>query len=219
MRHLLGPTKRSHSGEIVSRRGRARSSYRVSRKIIILLILASFVWALPGPTLARPAEVVLLRHAEKPDDPAALHLSERGRQRAAALPDWFATNSVVTLESGEVLLIATQITHHDRGQRPYETLAPLAQKLQLTIQTSFPASDHKALARWVMTSPECDGKTIVICWVHESLPDLATDFGVKSVPTPWKAHVFDRAWVIRWPKQKAKLLDLPQRILPGDSPR
>jgi len=172
---------------------------------------------LPCQIQARPAEVVLLRHGEKPEDPEAVHLDERGRQRAAALPGWFATNSVISLKPGEVVLVASQVTRHEHGQRPYETLTPLARKLHLPVQTPFAASDHKNLARWVLTAPECEGKTVVICWVHESLPELAADLGVKSVPKPWKGHVYDRVWVIRWPKQKAKLIDLPQRLLPGDS--
>ena len=188
---------------------------------IWLLVWACTLWgagSLPE-ALARPAQVILLRHGEKPADDEDMHLTDRGRQRAAALVDWFALNPKLTNNGVPVVLYATRITRHDHGIRASETLEPLARRLKLPIQTPYFAAEYRALAERVLTAPEYDGKTVVICWVHEFLPALALALGLKHEPPPWKGHVYDRAWVIRWPKDKAKLIDLPQHLLPGDSSR
>ena len=168
---------------------------------------------------ARPAQVILLRHAEKPDDEFDLQLTERGRERARALVSFFTTAPALTNTGLPSLLFATKMTRTGKSQRPRETLEPLAAQLKLTIQTPYLAADYRALAHHVLTSPECDGKTVVICWVHEYLPELAAAFGIKPTPPAWKSRVFDRVWVIRWHEERPELQILPQRLLPGDAKR
>jgi hypothetical protein len=182
---------------------------KVGRIVLLSLMAAVSV-------SARPAQVILIRHGEKPADDAELHLSERGKKRAEALVDFFLTNPAMTNRGVPNVLIASKVTGNGHGQRPSETLQPLAEKLHLSVQTPFLAWDYAALAHQVLTSPEYDGKIVVICWVHEELTDLAAALGVK-LPPPWKGSVFDRAWVINWRGNKTKMKDLPQRLLPGDS--
>jgi hypothetical protein len=179
---------------------------------LLALVLASTACA-----CARPAQVILLRHAEKPTNEADIHLSEQGRERAQALVAFFTTNPAVTNRGRPAVLFAPLVTHRGHSRRPSETLEPLAKQLKLPIRTPFLAADYARLAQQVLTSPECDGKTVVICWVHENLPELAGALGVKPTPPRWKDHVFDRVWVIRGRGDRTKLKDLPQRLLPGDS--
>jgi hypothetical protein len=166
---------------------------------------------------ARPAQVILLRHAEKPANEADVHLSERGRERAQALVGFLTTNPAVTNRGVPSMLFAPQVIHRGHSRRPSETLEPLAKQLRLSIRTPFLAADYARLAQQVLTSPECDGKTVVICWVHEYLPELAGALGVKPTPPRWKDYVFDRVWIIHGREDKRKLKDVPQRLLPGDS--
>jgi phosphohistidine phosphatase SixA len=176
-------------------------------------------WLSVFTAAARPAEIILLRHAEKPDDDFNTHLSERGKQRALALADFLTKNPALTNHGAPVMLFATRITSVTHSRRPLETLEPLAQRLNLGIQTIFPAAEYKSLARQVLTNPALDGKTIVICWVHDYLPELALALGVKANALRWKANVFDRLWLITWNGEKVKWKDLPQHLLAGDAKR
>ncbi len=169
--------------------------------------------------LAHPARVILLRHAEKPAEESDPHLSARGRQRADALAAWLTTNAVLTDRGLPAVLFASQVTDHGHGQRPRETLEPLAKKLGLPIQTPFRSENYHALARVVQDSQECDGKVVVICWVHEHLSKLAAALGVKPAPATWKGSVYDRAWVLDWKNDQPRLRVVPQRLLPGDRKR
>lgn len=187
-----------------------RPRLRAWQPALLALVLAS-------SASARPAQVILLRHAEKPANEADIHLSERGRERAQALVGFFTSNPAVTNRGAPSMLFAPQVTHRGHSRRPGETLEPLAKQLGVSIRTPFLAADYARLAQQVLTSPECDGKTVVICWVHEYLPELATALGVKPTPPRWKDHVFDRVWIIHGREDKTKLKDVPQRLLPGDS--
>ena len=75
------------------------------------------------------------------------------------------------------------------------------------------------MAKKVLNDPAYDGKTVVICWVHDYLPQLAEALGVKPKPAPWKNNVFDRVWVITYCGKEGVLSDLPQKLLPGDALR
>lgn len=178
--------------------------------LLLALVLAS-------TASARPAQLILLRHAEKPANEADINLSERGRERAQGLVGFFTTNPAVTNRGLPAVLFAPLVTHRGHSRRPSETLEPLAKQLRLPVQTPYLAADYGRLAQHVLTNAEYDGKTVVICWVHEYLPELAATLGVNPMPPRWKDHVFDRVWIIHGRGEKAKLKDLPQRLFPGDT--
>src|SRR5512137_2536425 len=83
---------------------------------------------------ARPAQVILLRHAEKPANEADDHLSEQGRERAQALVGFFTTNPAVTNRGLPSVLFAPLATRRGHSGRPAETLEPLAKQLRLPIR-------------------------------------------------------------------------------------
>jgi hypothetical protein len=114
-------------------------------------------------------------------------------------------------------LFAPSVSASGHGQRPTETLRPLAERLKVPIATPLPAREYGALAERLLHDPTYEGKTIVVCWVHDSLPSLAKKLGIKPEPEPWNAEVFDRVWVITYRKHHARLTTLDQRLLPGDT--
>jgi hypothetical protein len=168
---------------------------------------------------AKPAEIILLRHGEKPPEDWNVHLSPRGRERAQALANLLTTDPAFTSNGLPAALFAARPTPHGHGERASETLQPLATKLKLPIQMPYASADSAQLAKLLLDDPTLDGKTVVVCWVHEHLPDLAEALGVKRVPAHWKSTEFDRLWVIRFHGKKSVLKDFPQRLLPGDSSR
>ena len=192
------------------------SMYKASWRVGLTMLLGLLVAVSAS---GRPSQVILLRHAEKPDDESNTHLSERGKERAQALVSFITNNAALTNHGSPPVLFATRAMRLSHSRRPIETLEPLAQQLKVPVQTMFPASEYRALARYVLASPDCDGKTVVICWVHDYLPELAQALGVRKSSLKWKSTVFDRVWTITWEGDKAALKDLPQRLLPGDKKR
>ena len=187
----------------------------------ITVVFSTFciVLASVQPVLARPAEVILIRHAEKPLDESNVHLSATGRERARALVKFFTTTPALATNGPPVALFAARPASHSKSQRPRETLKPVAKHLNLHILTPYTATEYAALAKKVLDDPAYDGKTVVICWVHDYLPQLAEEFGVQPRPASWKSTVFDRVWVIAYRGGQGLLTSLPQALLPGDSLR
>jgi len=182
------------------------------------LILLLFLFAAEA-ALARPARVILLRHAEKPPDKSNVHLSERGESRALALVAFLAAKSVLGSNGPPAALFAPEVTRRGHSRRPYETLEPLAEHLKLSVQMPYGPSDYAALAEHVLSDPGLDGRTVIVCWIHDYLPALAKALGVKPEPARWKGSVYDRVWVITYTDHRAVLADLPQNLVPGDSPQ
>jgi len=180
-------------------------------RIVLILVVAV------GTATARPAKVILLRHGEKVPDEMDENLSERGQMRAEALASCLTTNSSFLSNGLPVALFAPKITRHDNVRRPYETLKPLARSLKLAIQMPCDRKDYRGLVSSIMKDPAYDGKTVVVCWVHDYLPAMAREFGIKSKSLTWKGSVYDRFWVITFHRDHAKLTSLPQHLLPEDS--
>ena len=187
-----------------------------------LMKLAFVFWLLIVGVLtasARPAEIILLRHAEKPPDDEGIHLSAQGEERARALAALLTTSPALLSNGLPAALFAPRSTSGRPSRRAQETLGPLAQRLDLRVETPHSAKNYAALAEELLHNRALDGKTVVVCWVHEFLPHLAEALGVTPRRRPWRGSVFDRLWVITYAGKKASLADLPQALLPGDSAR
>jgi hypothetical protein len=155
----------------------------------------------PVPTqspLPRPAHIILIRHAEKPADANDPHLSPTGVKRAERLVSFITTDPTMTRFGVPVSVFATQTTKHDDGQRTQETVAPLAKALKLTVQTPYLSKDFAAFAKLILANPAYAGKTLLICWNHVEIPQLAAALGVTPQPPKWKGSVFDLVYVISY---------------------
>jgi phosphohistidine phosphatase SixA len=145
-----------------------------------------------------PRQIVILRHAEKPDDPREPDLSPEGDARAQMLasliprrfpnPDW--------------LFCAARSRH---SNRPYDTLAPLAQVLRMALDERYADDGYAELAADLLQKPRYTDKLIVICWHHGHIPDLALSLGVAQaalaaapgiVGLGSDPTVFDRFWIL-----------------------
>ena len=162
--------------------------------------------------ICQPAQIIVIRHAEKPDDPQALHLSKKGEARAKSLVEFLTKDPHAIKHGLPTVLLASRPTHKGTGQRPRETLQPLATQLQLEIEIPFESKDYAQLARQVLTTPQYSGKTVVICWVHEHLPALAAALGVTPEPSKWKDADYNSAYVISYPEGKAHLKVVSQNL-------
>jgi hypothetical protein len=133
-----------------------------------------------------PAKVMVMRHAEKRDDPDDPNLSDAGVARASALISWYP----VTFGRPE-FIIATAASRH--SQRPVQTVEPLALSLGIPIDTTFADQDYGALAKSVLSDSKYAEKSILICWHHGNIPGLLRGLGIPdgAFPDPWDPRVFN----------------------------
>ena len=169
--------------------------------------------------------ILLIRHAEKPD-PAdgsvgvrgdgsadAGSLSVRGWQRAGALAAVLGDpRRVVTmLPEPPGLLIAAQDA--GRSRRPCQTLAPLAARLKIDVETYRSEGDEQAIIRRLHNGVRGG---VVICWRHRELPALARALfrgDAQLVPRKWDDARFDLAWRLDGDHFDV----IAQRLLDGDT--
>ncbi len=163
-----------------------------------------------------PAQILIIRHGEKPGDPGVdseadgPNLSTKGYERAAAL----AFN--IPAAFGKIdYLFATQESKH--SNRPVETITPLAAALNLKINSDYADDDFEKIAEHILDHQKYSGERILICWHHSKIPQLATALHVAKPPSPWPDEVFDRVWIINYDAGKAVLTNVPQKLLYGDS--
>jgi hypothetical protein len=104
-----------------------------------------------------------------------------------------------------VAVFATRTTKDDNGQRTQETVAPLARVLELPVQTPFLGKDYAALASLILETPAYAGKTVLICWNHEVIPQLAAALGVTPEPPKWKGSSYGQVYVISYHDGRAAL--------------
>ena len=130
--------------------------------------------------------ILLMRHAEKSDDPLDPNLSPAGLARA----DRLATYIPDTFGRPDILFAAANSKH---SHRPHQTLKPLAERLGLPINMEFADQDYGALAHTIHHTPQYEGLRIVICWHHGNIPSLADALGAEpgAYPNPWPASVFN----------------------------
>lgn len=170
--------------------------------VAVASIAIAFVAAgdAPDPKL----RVVIIRHAEKPDD--GDNLSCKGMNRALQLPAVlhakFQTPDhvyVPTLDCGKS-------TNH---ARMFQTITPFAAKYNLKINSAFDEKDVSSVASSVLKRKG----TVLLVWEHSQIQPLAKALGADD-PPKWKEDEFDRIWILTYPHGTAKLSFDDQGISP-----
>lgn len=157
-----------------------------------------------------PQQIVIIRHAEKPDQKGDKSLSTKGFTRAAALAIYLPATFGPPNE-----IIATKESAD--SNRPVLTVTPLGQALGIGVKAKYSDHEYADLAKALLSHPKYDGESIVVCWHHEKIPKLAAALGVAQ-PPPWGDSVFDWTWVVTFPGGQASLATHQQELLFGDTP-
>lgn len=181
----------------------------IHRAAIVTIVIALFV--LTGASVtAQPREILIIRHAEKPDSETDPNLTAKGYARATALVQFFA----FSFDTPDYIIAAKVSKKSDRS---VETLTPLATALHLSLNSTVADDDYLALAQDLLTNPKYDGKMIIICWHHGNIPALAKALGSTDHPKSWPDRVFDRVWRIQYGDNGPTVSNLAQKLLFGDS--
>jgi phosphohistidine phosphatase SixA len=133
-----------------------------------------------------PGRILLMRHAEKTGKTDDIYLSAEGVKRAERLVKYIPQ----TFGRPDFIYAAAR---SKRSIRSIETVKPLAAALGLEVQYHIEDKDFKTLVTEIFSKPEYRGKTIVICWHHGKLPEIAALLGGQesNYPESWPQDVFN----------------------------
>ncbi len=169
---------------------------------------------------AMPAQVIIIRHAEKYEDRHQIHLSPMGRTRALALVQFFQSDPRVLEFGRPVGIIAQSPSPKKATRRCLETVTPLAAALGLPVVSQFTYGQVEEMVRWLKEQRQYDGKAVLICMQHLEIDELGQALGVPNLrPRTWPHETYDRMYILTYDPD-GKLLsfrNLPQRLLFGDS--
>lgn len=196
------------------------------RKTILTLFFgAAAALASAAAAFAAPAQIIIIRHAEKNE--YGSELSEQGFRRAQALVKFFQTGPAVTRYGVPAAIYAAAPKNEDSSVRSIQTVTPLARALRIEINAGFTRGQTHKLAREIMEAPAYEGRMVLICWQHGNIPDVIRDLAEynnsgqavqNSLPYEWPDEAFDRAWILDLYRGRVvSFMDVPQRLLPGDS--
>ncbi len=100
-----------------------------------------------------PRRIILMRHADKPDDPDDPYLSAAGAARAQRLAAYVPE----TFGKPDFIIATARSKHSDR---PVETVEPLAQATGLSIEHEIRDKDFEDLVGEVFSNPAYHGSLL-----------------------------------------------------------
>jgi len=180
----------------------------------------------------KATKIMVIRHGEKPGKDGEPYgvtqkgkrskesLQVRGWQRAGALAQLLAHGSDhsprAALASPQ-FLFASKPLPRKGSRRSIETITPLAEKLALTINSTYQRNQY---ARMIEQAAACNG-VVLICWQQEYIPQIASRIlGKEDVaPSDWPDSRFDMIWVFDLDRStgRYRFKQVPQRLLNDDS--
>jgi broad specificity phosphatase PhoE len=133
-----------------------------------------------------PKFILVMRHAEKPDDDTDPHLSPAGQARAEKLASYIPK----TFGKPDFIFAAAD---SNKSERPRETVEPLSKATGIPIHDKIADKDYADLANELLTKQDLSGKQIIVCWHHEHIPKLMQALGAKAgdYPDPWDGKIFN----------------------------
>ncbi|MBS0232912.1 MAG: histidine phosphatase family protein [Proteobacteria bacterium] len=133
-----------------------------------------------------PSRILLMRHAEKTGNADDFYLSAEGMRRAENLVTYLPR----TFGHPDFAYAAAR---SKRSVRSIETMKPLAAALGIEMQYHIEDKEFELLVTEIFSKSEHHGKTILVCWHHGKLPEIAARLGGQrgSFPDPWPQDVFN----------------------------
>jgi hypothetical protein len=142
------------------------------------------------------AVILIIRHAEKPDE--GYGLSADGEARAKAYVSYFKNFTI----DGQPLKVAYIFAAADskESHRPRLTIEPTSKALGVTIDSRFKDKQFQELADEIQSKPH--GNAILIAWHHAEIPQLIQALGADSARLfpkgKWPEAVFSQLIELRY---------------------
>jgi hypothetical protein len=200
----------------------AKKTFSVAALLLICAALFNANLRAQPAATAHPAlsdaTILIVRHAEKPED--GKELSPAGEKRAAAYPHYFKD---FTVDSRPLKLDYLVATADSKGSnRPRLTLEPLSAALGLKMDQRFKAKDYEALAADLQSVAR--GKHILIAWHHGEIPELIQALGASPAALlpkgKWPNETFDWVIELRYDHEgrlvPSECRRINEHLMPGD---
>ena len=189
--------------------------------------LGSVLSAPAGATPSAQNLIMIIRHAEKPPDsgkPYGITPDGTKDSHSLTVAGWTRAGALVELFAPDNGILPAGLAKPDRiyasgagenGQRPIQTVTPLAAKLNYDLDTDYGKGDESKLAAEIAT---LSGTTLV-SWEHEDIPDIVAALGTvtPAPPDSWPDARFDMVWVLAGGPASWTFRQVPQLLLAGDS--
>jgi hypothetical protein len=189
---------------------------------------------------APPDTIYIIRHGEKPDDPAPKRsepprrgvdfhgnqnehsLLPRGWQRSGALAALFDPSQGPLRPGLQVPRRLISPSYGDKTKtaqhRTHQTISGISDRLGIVIAADFAKGEEPELAAALAKSGP---GAVLICWDHAHIPALATALPLVHgtvIPKTWPADRFDVIWAFTLgPRDKYAFAQVPQLLLSGDT--
>ncbi|SOE94753.1 hypothetical protein SAMN05414139_07593 [Burkholderia sp. D7] len=182
--------------------------------------------------MARAQKIMVIRHGEKPQGRLPPYgvtnegvengesLLVAGWARAGALAVLLAPARGPLQSPGLAVpqyVFASADEEGRKSQRPIETVSIVAQKLDLTTDSTYKVGDEIQL---VVAAEACDG-VVLVGWEHKHIPLIANAIlGNTTAPQSWPGDRFDVVWVFDLDAASGQysFSQVPQLLLAGDLP-
>jgi hypothetical protein len=81
------------------------------------------------------------------------------------------------------------------------TVTRPSQAIHVPLDQEIADQDYPVLAQRLLSNPKYDGGTVLVCWHHGHLPDLAEELGATpdKVGGRWDPAVFNLIWQLDYP--------------------
>lgn len=188
---------------------------------LLALFFPTVVFAAPTPaensSALKNAVILIIRHAEKPEDGHGL--SADGVARADAYVNYFKNYQV----NGQPLKLTSLFATADSKQshRPRLTLEPTSKALGLTINSQFKDKNYQDLVNELQSKSHGEG--ILIAWHHQKIPALLQSLGVdpkQVIPrAKWPENVYGWLIQLRY-DENGRLIEakrIEEKLMPDDS--
>lgn len=142
-----------------------------------------------------PARILIIRHAEKPHVEESDELSAKGFERAQALTKIFLKHPELVVHGTPIAYYAAAYVPGKTSNRCQQTLRLLAASYHQALRADYVGADYQKLVKEIMAEPSFHGKTVMIAWNHDYIPQLARAFGANA-PAYWPDEVYDKIWII-----------------------
>lgn len=170
------------------------------KKLLLISLFLSFI----NLSYAFPKQIIIIRHADKLEQTqAGPTLSAKGQVRAIKFADYFLNK----FGEPDNVIAANPSNYIGKNSsiRELQTVAPLVNILSTKHpQTGFPilhpfeSADYKKLVKFVLQEEMFSGKTVLICWNHTKIPQLAEKLGVTQKIDKWAADNYDSVYVLKY---------------------
>ena len=126
-----------------------------------------------------PNEIVFIRHGEKKNKHDIGDLSKTGEIHAKCWLQFFQDQNRPSTIGLPNSLYAMKMGHKkDSSNRPYETILPLSQYLNIPINNKYLRDDHESVITDILKNNA--GKNVLVCWEHKKIVDLVNEI-IKQV--------------------------------------